>query len=249
MNISFEVVPRTDEATVEQINFVAEQLPFIDTINIPDLLRLPIRSWDGADYVNREKYNFIPHIRSIDFDLKENRLQQIIEEKELDKVLIVTGDPPPDRSHRIYRTHVVDMVRQIRKDFPSIEIYCGFDPYRSGVKAEKDYINDKFDAGCDFILSQPFFDLRLLDVYADFIPADKVYWGVSPVITEKSKLYWENVNKVVFPKDFRADYEWNTQFAVDVLKHCQKNNANCYFMPIRIDLEKYFLPIREQIQF
>ncbi|WP_143871816.1 methylenetetrahydrofolate reductase [Catenovulum sediminis] len=247
MNISFEIVPRTAEATEQQMDFVKQQLPFINTINIPDLLRLPIRSWEGTDYVDRSQYSYIPHVRSIDFDIKSNRLQEIIEARELDKILIVTGDPPPDRSHQVYRTHVVDLVRKIRADFPDIEIFCGFDPYRYGVKQERDYILDKFDAGCDYILSQPFFDKRLLDVYADFLPADKVYWGVSPVITEKSQAYWENVNKVVFPKSFRPDYDWNTDFAVEVLEHCQKTGSHCYFMPIRIDLERYFLPIREKL--
>ncbi|WP_017444804.1 methylenetetrahydrofolate reductase [Gayadomonas joobiniege] len=247
MNISFEIVPRTAAATEQQMQFIAEQLPFVNTINVPDLLRLPIRSWDGVDYVDSNKYSYIPHIRSIDFDMKSNRLQQIIEEKELDKILIVTGDPPPDRSFRVYPTGVVELVRKIRQDFPEIEIFCGFDPYRSGVQQEKEYINKKFDAGCDAILSQPFFDIRLMDVYADFLPADKVYWGVSPVITDKSKAYWESVNKVVFPKSFDASYEWNINFATEVLKHCQKTGSHCYFMPIRIDLERYFLPIKQSL--
>lgn len=245
MNISFEVVPRTEEATFEQLEFVEQNLPFVDTINIPDLLRLPIRSWDGAKLVNRKKYRYIPHVRAIDFDIKSTRLQQIIEANELDKILLVTGDPPPDRTHLVYSTDVVDLIKVIRRDFPNIEIYCGFDPYRNGVKQEKDYILDKFEAGADYILSQPFFDTRMLDIYADFLPADKVYWGVSPVITERSQAYWENVNKVVFPSDFKPDYQWNTDFAVKVLKHCQQTGSHCYFMPIRIDLEKYFLPIRQ----
>lgn len=244
MNISFEVVPRTEEATQQQIEFVKQNLPFVNTINIPDLLRLPIRSWDGTEYVDQNQFNFIPHVRSIDFDLKSNKLQQIIEARELSKILLVTGDPPPDRNHQIYNTDVVDLVRKIRGDFPDIEIYCGFDPYRQGVKQEKDYINKKFDAGCDFILSQPFFDMRLLEVYSDFLPAEKVYWGVSPVITEKSQSYWESVNHVAFPKSFKPDYEWNVQFALDVLEHCKKTGSHCYFMPIRIDLDKYFLPIK-----
>lgn len=248
MKISFEVVPRDQEATAKQMSFIEQSLPFVNTVNVPDLLRLPIRSWEGTDFVNRQQYDFIPHVRSIDFDRKDGRLQKLIEQRELDKILLVTGDPPPDRTHQVYDTDVVDLVADIRRDFPEIEIYCGFDPFRSSVKQERDYINRKFDAGCDYILSQPFFDSRMVEVYSDFLPADKVFWGISPVVSEKSRAYWEKVNNVVFPKSFAPTYEWNVDFAKNVLEHCFNTGANVYFMPIRINLEKYFLPIAEFIE-
>jgi len=243
MKISFEVVPRTHEAMMEQFNFIETKLPFINTINIPDLLRFPVRSWEAIKDVNTEKYDFIPHIRAIDFEITSGRLHKIIEDFELTKILLVSGDPPPDMSFPIYDTHVIDLISVIRKSFPSIEIYAGFDPYRSSIKEERQYIHRKFDAGVDYILSQPFFDMRLLEIYSDFIPADKVFWGISPVITDKSKNYWERMNHAIFPTDYEPTYEWNINFAQQVLDFSKANGSNVYFMPIRIDLEKYFLPL------
>ena len=245
MKISFEVVPRTHDAMMEQISFIQEKLPFVNTINVPDLLRFPIRSWDASQEIDTTKYDFIPHVRSIDFDLSTNKLEEIIEKNELSKILLVSGDPPPDMSFSVYDTDVIDMIAKIRKSFPEIEIYAGFDPYRSSVKDEREYINRKFDAGVDYLLSQPFFDMRLLEIYSDFIPADKVFWGVSPVITEKSKHYWERMNHAIFPADYEPTYEWNIAFAKKVMAFCKQQKSNVYFMPIRIDLEKYFLPIIE----
>jgi len=243
MRISFEVVPRTHDAMMEQLNFIEKKLPFVDTINVPDLLRFPIRSWDASNHIDTGRYSFIPHIRTIDFDIKSNRLQEIIEKHELTKVLLVSGDPPPDMSFPVFDTKVIDMIKVIRKSFPNIEIFAGFDPYRSSIKDEREYIENKLDAGVDYLLSQPFFDMRLLEIYSDFIPADKVYWGISPVITDKSKNYWERMNHAIFPADYKPTYEWNINFAKEVLAFCEKRGGNVYFMPIRIDLEKYFLPI------
>ncbi|AWB68519.1 methylenetetrahydrofolate reductase [Saccharobesus litoralis] len=243
MKVSFEVVPRTEDATREQLEFVQQHLPQVNTINVPDLLRLPIRSWEGANFIDRNQYDFIPHVRAIDFNRPEKRLQKLIHAYQLDKVLIVSGDPPPDMSHRVYDTKVLDLIADIRADFPDIKIYCGFDPYRSSVKQEKEYIQQKFDVGCDYILSQPFFDMRLLEVYSDFLPPEKTFWGISPVVTEKSQAYWERMNHVVFPSSFDASYEWNIDFTQQVIEHSAKVGSHIYFMPIRIDLERYFKPV------
>jgi methylenetetrahydrofolate reductase (NADPH) len=101
----------------------------------------------------------------------------------------------------------------------------------------------KFEAGADYLLSQPFYDMRLLEIYSEFVPQQNIYWGISPVTSEKSKNYWEKVNNAVFPQSYLPTYEWNIQFAGRVLKHCATHKSNVYFMPISIDLEKYFLPI------
>lgn len=245
MRISFEVVPRTKDAMLEQIKFVETKLPNVNAINVPDLLRFPIRSWEAIRAINTDTHDFIPHVRSIDFELKSGRLHKIIEDFELTKILIVSGDPPPDMSFPIYDTKVIDLISIIRKSFPSIEIYAGFDPYRSSIKEEREYIFRKLDAGVDFILSQPFFDMRLLEVYSDFIPAENAFWGISPVITDKSKNYWERMNHAIFPANYEPTYEWNINFAKNVLSFAKERNQSVYFMPIRIDLEKYFLPIFE----
>lgn len=243
MNISFEVVPRDAASLKTQLDFVEETLPFVDTINVPDLLRLPIRSWESGKYIARDKYRFIPHLRAIDFDLKETRLERMINDCELDTVLLVSGDPPPDRSHPIYDTHVLEMIRKVRCTFPEITIFAALDPYRSSIKRERAYMLKKLDVGADYLMSQPFFDMRLLEIFSELIPNEKTYWGISPIVTDRSKAYWEKMNQVIFPGDFKATYEWNIAFAQKVLNFCKIKGSNAYFMPINIDLEKYFSPI------
>ena len=246
MNVSFEIVPRDEQSLLQQIQFIQENLPFIDTINVPDLLRMPIRSWSAGSYIDREQYRFIPHFRAIDFNLAQNKLHEIIEAQQLDRILLVSGDPPPTMAHKVYETDVIHMIRLVRRDFPHMEIYAGFDPYRSSIKQERAYIHRKLDAGVDYLLSQPFFDMRLLEIYSEMVPPEKVYWGISPVASEKSRNYWENVNHAVFPQNFRVDYDWNVQFALQVLQFSRQRNSNVYFMPISIKLENYFGPICSQ---
>ena len=248
MHISFEVVPRDAQSLKTQLDFVKQHLPFVDTINVPDLLRLPIRSWASGEYVPRDQYCFIPHLRAIDFDLKKTRLEQLIHDFELDTVLLVSGDPPPDMSHLIYDTRLLDMIAKVRIAFPKITIFAALDPYRSSAKKERDYALKKLDVGADYLMSQPFFDIRLLEVFSELIPKEKVYWGISPIVTDKSRAYWEKMNQVIFPSDFKPTYEWNIAFAQKVLNFCLTNGGNAYFMPIKIDLEKYFLPIEEMMK-
>ena len=70
------------------------------------------------------------------------------------------------------------------------------------------------------------------------------YIGISPITTMASKNYWEVKNKVKFPVSFRPDYDWNVEFANNLIASAAANNLNIYFMPIRIDLNKYFERIK-----
>ncbi len=72
----------------------------------------------------------------------------------------------------------------------------------------------------------------------------ETYIGISPITTKASMNYWEVKNKVKFPKSFRPDYEWNIEFANDVIALAAANHLHVYFMPIRIDLGLYFEGIK-----
>lgn len=230
--ISFELVPRTLESINKQLSIV-EKFDFIDTINIPDIARLDIRSYDIKVKSN---YNFFPHIRATDFNLNENRLFDIIEENELKKVLIISGD---NGAPSKFNTTTLKTIEAIKDRYPDIIVSAGFDQYRGSLKKEKEYCLDKLHAGADYLMSQPFFDKELLNIYLDFIPASQMFIGISPVITEKSKAYWENINSVVFPKSFNLGCDWNIDFAKEILALSKKIHSNIYFMPIAIDLEEY----------
>ena len=244
MNISFEIVPRSLEAFDQQYAFVQKLNDGIHFINVPDIQRFDTRSWELAARIDRSKYRFIPHFRAIDFKIDGGELFRIIEDYQLDSVLLVTGDPPEGLKRPFYNTDVVDLIRVVRQRFPDLNIYAGFDPHRQGLQDECDYIQRKADAGALGFFSQPFYDKRLIDIYAEHMQGLETYIGISPITTQASMNYWEVKNKVKFPTSFRPDYDWNVMFANDVMTSAAANGLNVYFMPIRIDLERYFGGIR-----
>ncbi|WP_347990129.1 methylenetetrahydrofolate reductase [Methylomonas sp. AM2-LC] len=244
MNISFEIVPRSLHAFDEQYTFVQKLDDGINLINVPDIQRFEIRSWELSAQVDRNKYRFIPHFRAIDFKIENGELHRIIEMYQLDSVLLVTGDPPEGLKRAYYNTDVVDLIRDLRNHFPLLNIYAGFDPHRKGLLDECDYIQRKADAGATGFFSQPFYDHRLIDIYIEHMEGLETYIGISPITSLASMNYWEVKNRVKFPKDFRPDYDWNVEFANRVIATAGAAGANVYFMPIRIDLERYFEGIK-----
>ena len=68
----------------------------------------------------------------------------------------------------------------------------------------------------------------------------ETYIGLSPITTQASMNYWEVKNKVKFPLDFRPDYAWSIDFANRALQTARDRGLHIYFMPIRIDLPKFF---------
>jgi methylenetetrahydrofolate reductase (NADPH) len=244
MNISFEIVPRSLEAFDQQYSCVQQLDAGINTINVPDIQRFDSRSWELATRVDRSQYRFVPHFRAIDFKIGSGDLFRIIDDYQLDSVLLVTGDPPEGLKRAYYNTDVVDLIRAVRQRYPALNIYAGFDPHRSGVQDECDYIQRKVDAGAGGFFSQPFYDSRMIEIYAEQMQGLETYIGISPITTKASMNYWEVKNKVKFPKNFQPDYQWNVDFAHQVMALAAANDLHVYFMPIRIDLERYFQQIR-----
>lgn len=239
MNISFEIVPRSLEAFDQQYAFVQTVGAGINIINVPDIQRFDVRSWELATRIDRKQYRFIPHFRAIDFKIDSGELYRIIEEYQLDSVLLVTGDPP-EGLKRYYHTDVVDLIRAVHQRFPRLNIYAGFDPHRQGLQDECEYIQRKADAGAMGFFSQPFYDSRMVAIYAEQMAGLETYVGISPIISNASMNYWEVKNKVKFPAGFRPEYDWNIDFANTVIASAAANGLNVYFMPIRIDLARYF---------
>lgn len=244
MNISFEIVPRSLEAFDEQYAFVEKLDDGINIINVPDIQRFDTRSWELATRIDRSKFRFIPHFRAIDFKIDGGELFRIIEEYQLESVLLVSGDPPEGLKRAFYNTDVVDLIRVVRQRFPALNIYAGFDSHRQGLQDECDYTQRKADAGATGFFSQPFYDHRLIEIYAEHMQGLETYIGISPIVSKASMNYWEVKNKVKFPASFRPDYDWNVEFANQVIASAAASGLNVYFMPIRIDLERYFGGIR-----
>ncbi len=240
MNISFEIVPRTWEAFEQQYAFVQSLGRGINIINVPDIQRFNIRSWELATRIDRRKHRFIPHFRAMDFKIESGELYRIIEQYELENVLLVTGDPPDGLKRNYSNTNVIDLIRAVRRRFPKLNIYAGFDPHRQGLQTECNYIQRKADAGVNGFFSQPFYDVRLIELFAEHMAGLETYIGISPVLTEASQHYWEVKNHVKFPRNFSPEYDWNVDFANDVRASAANNGWNVYFMPIRVDLNQYF---------
>ena len=238
--ISIELVPRSVSSLRRELELVRDRFPAVNRINIPDILRFDLRSWDGCLIAGEYFPNTIPHLRAIDFDPDAPlKIAEKITCHGIEAVLVITGDPPQDMSHKIYRTSCLEMIRRLKRELPQLQVYAGMDPYRSGIKEEIDYLHAKRDAGADAFFTQPFFDLRLMEIYRGFLNDLNIFWGVSPVLTDNSRNYWENKNNAVFPPDFVPTMEWNRRFARTALQFADDNCNNIYFMPIRTDIAEY----------
>ncbi|NHN31053.1 methylenetetrahydrofolate reductase [Paenibacillus agricola] len=240
MRISIELVPRRIEVLQNELQFIKANFPTINTVNIPDLLRLDIRSWEGSAF-SKPYYEYcIPHIRAIDFGMdQEIAIADYLNQNQITEILIVTGDYPQDINREIFPTTSIDLIKKIKSEQPHIRVYAAIDPYRSSIREEFEYIQRKRDAGADGFFTQPFFDIRLMEVYQELLEGVDIFWGVSPVISQKSRNYWETKNNAIFPKGFEPTLEWNVKFAKEALDFSRKTNSNLYFMPIKIDLKLY----------
>jgi methylenetetrahydrofolate reductase (NADPH) len=239
-NISIELVPRNRESLLDEINLVNEGFPEIDVINIPDLLRFNIRSYQACNMIKDCSKKLIPHIRAIDFDIsKEFKLAGVFNEACIKEILVIRGDEPQGMIKSVYPTTSIELVKKIKNEIKGVKIYGGIDQYRNNIKGELDYVKMKLDAGFDGFFTQPFFDIRLFEIFMEKLEKYDIYWGVSPVTSEQSKFYWETKNKSVFPNSFRPDLDWNINFTKTVLSIVREKNLNMYLMPIKIDLKKY----------
>lgn len=235
-----ELVPRNREVLIRDLELVRNLFPGITTVNIPDLLQFGLRSWDACVIAQRLVPCCIPHLRAIDFDLTVDwSWLETIRTAGCPALLAISGDPPQDMLHRTFRTPVTDFIRRLKRELPGVKVYAGLDPYRSGIKEELDYVRAKLQAGADGLFTQPFFDLRFMEIWADLLKGIEVYWGIAPVLTEKSQAYWENKNNAYFPPGFAPTLEWNREFARQALQFAAERNASSYIMPIRADIKKY----------
>lgn len=240
--VSLELVPRDRESLISSSGLVPRYQD-ITCINIPDLLRFSIRSWEACSILQSagiDSAQCIPHIRATDYSLNEPFPHTEFFLKEgISNALVIAGDPPKDASVKTYDTRSTDFISKLKKEMPGLKVFAAFDPYRSNIRYELDYVREKEDAGADGFLSQPFFDLRLLEIYAEYLEGKNVFWGISPVMSESSRNYWESRNRAIFPKFFKPDLFWNVDFGRRVYQFCKKYRFNLYLMPIKVDLEAY----------
>jgi len=242
MEVSLEIVPR-DITTLREDAAKSLSYPGINCINIPDLPRFSIRSWDAcatAKTILESATPLIPHLRARDFSLSEPfPLADFFRKNGISRALVIAGDPLPGESDIEGKSITIGLIKKIKAEMPELEIYAGFDPYRTNIRYELDYLAAKEEAGATGFMSQPFFDLRLLELYAEYLEGKTVYWGTAPVLGKSSKHYWESRNRAIFPRSFMPDLIWNITFARQALDYCKHNNFNLYLMPMKTDINTY----------
>jgi methylenetetrahydrofolate reductase (NADPH) len=238
--VSIELVPRSRSGLRAELAAVAAHLPGVDTVNVPDLTRFSTRSWQGCAFA-RPRYRAIPHIRAVDLNPREPlAMAAHLDEHGLDEVLIVSGDAPADMSARVYNVSTVEAIRRFARELPQVRVYAGLDPYRQSLARERDYLERKLDAGATGFFTQPFFDLRLLQAYADLIPEGaQVWWGATSITEEPTLNYWRARNHAVFPRSFQPTLEWNRAFAAQLLAFAAERGQHAYFMPVRANVREY----------
>jgi methylenetetrahydrofolate reductase (NADPH) len=252
--ISLEAVPRSREALAETVK-ASVDFPSIRIINVPDLARFELRSWEACGILGelRSTPAFIcmPHLRARDFDPeKPFPHTACFRSLGIDRVLVIAGDAEAAADGAcsggvrvagsgIWETPTIPFIKKLRAEMPELSVYAAFDPYRSNIRYELDYLRAKEEAGAAGFFSQPFFDLRLLEIYAEYLEGRDVYWGISPVLSGKNRNYWESRNRAIFPKSFRPDLLWNVDFGRRVLDFCEERGFNLYLMPIKVDLKTY----------
>lgn len=236
--ISIELVPRSVTALEDECLAIKARFPSLEVANIPDILRMPMRSWEACRIAKRYFRRVIPHLRAIDFCLtKAGDIESAVDG--FDEVLIISGDPPRDFSRQTYPTSSVELIAFIKQRFPHLRVFAGVDPYRQGPRAELDYLKRKHEAGADAFFTQPFFCLHLLDAYVSMLSSYNVFWGISPVLSDKSQSYWEATNKAIFAADYQHTLEFNQSFARSFLSRLSGDHAHAYFMPIRTNTVAY----------
>lgn len=240
--IFLELVPRDIQVLVDQAACFLNTHPQLTGINIPDIKRLPHRSLTVADTLLQEGMPALPHIRTQDASIETHiRTIETLYQRGLKQVLLISGDPV--KQGDTYDTTPIMLTRALRERFSDLIIYCGIDPYRSSFTAEYTYAQEKLAAGANGLFSQPFFDLALLEQYSVAFPKNTLFAGISPVLTQETKVYWENINRVCFPASFEFDLNYNVSFAKDILTMTKQYKQHAYLMPIRMDTQQYLSEI------
>ena len=237
--VAVELVARSRSglrAELEQVR----ALGGVETVNIPDLLRYSMRSWQGCALARGVVPHTIPHIRAIDIDpAAPLPMAGELEAAGIREVLVIEGDAPADMSHRTYPVTSLEIIRKFRRELPHLQVWAGLDPYRQNFARERDYLEAKLEAGAVGVFTQPFFDLRMVELWAELLPGCQVFWGATTVTSEASLSYWQNRNKAVFPRRFQPTLAWHRAFAAELLAFARASGSHAYFMPVRASVAEY----------
>lgn len=241
MHIALELVPKNLDSLLEESKRHLANFPKISAINIPEIRSVEIKSFEASEHLLKNNVAAIPHFRLIDKTLGD--LESLIEKLiplGLKRTLLISGDPPLDMPNFFPSgVKAPEAIKHIKKKFPQLLVYAGQDSYRQSFKKELDYCKQKLDSGADGFFTQPFFSESLLAQWLEQLEATEMWIGLSPVTGASSRKYWETINQVVFPPNFRFDLEGNCIMGRRVLTLIEAAKKDAYLMPITISPERY----------
>jgi len=245
--ISVELVPRSVASVQADVTTVAEHLDTVDTINVPDLTKFDLSSWDACAVAKETvaDYATIPHIRAA--DLAPSRalpMLRALSRAGIEEVLVVTGDLPDEPDAEYEGVSALAAIARLRCELPHLRVYAGLDPYRHAPWQELEYAERKLEAGAAGFFTQPFFDVTLMQAWAGLLPAGvPVWWGATTVTTQASLRYWRRRNLAVFPRDFELTLDRQRAFAAQAVAFARSRGDNVYLMPVRVDLRQYLVGV------
>jgi len=246
MQIALELVPKSLSSLLEESKRHIGHFPKIHAINIPEIRSVEIKSFEASEHLLKNGVDAIPHFRLIDRTLGD--LESLIGKLiplGLKQALLISGDPPLDTPGFVPSgIKAPDAIKHIKTKFPQLKVYAGQDPYRQSFRKELDYCKQKLDAGADGFFTQPFFSEGLLNQWLEQLPETEMWIGLSPVTGQSSRNYWETVNQVVFPPNFKFGLEDNCIMGRRILTLIEAAKKDAYLMPITISAEKYLYALR-----
>jgi len=242
--LSIELVPRGNDKTEaqslleSQLSLIRRQYGCVDAINIPDQDKHPLRSWEGCAIARQFGYRAIPHLRARTA-FKDGVLNVLehVERAGIKDLLVVAGDVGPASCADVLSS--VDYIELLTKARPGLRVFAALDQYRQSMVGELKYASEKIRAGASGLFSQPFFSIEAMAAWECEFDQGFIAFGISPVLSDRSREYWVKQNKVVFPASFQPTLEWNRSFLRDALQFVEENKAHAYIMPIKADLEQY----------
>jgi methylenetetrahydrofolate reductase (NADPH) len=248
--ISVELVPRGPESLVREMTDIATHLPTVDTINVPDLVKFDLRSWDAVRIARESTtrpcgaaYRTIPHLRAADVD-PTVPLPMARALRDAGEVLVVSGDDADYFASATHPVDAVDVIRRLRTELPEVVVYAGLDPYRQAMTTEMRYLDRKLSAGASGVFTQPFFDVHLMQAWAAVLPAGvPVWWGATTVTSPGAIGYWRRRNRVVFPSAFEPTLDWQRDFARAAVDFARGRDQHIYLMPVRTAVVDYLAGI------
>lgn len=246
MNL-IELVPRDLNDLLKECQTIQNEFSFVDGFNIPDVYRLPTRSYKAASTLIKHQINVIPHIRAIDHPVSKtvDIVSKLVDEG-LTQVLIVTGDLPAEPTKSVYDVCPLKVMAVLKSKHPTLKIYGALDPYRQSFQKELNYCHLKQSSGADGFFTQPFFDPELARIFLEQLNNCDIFLGISPVISEKSKNYWITRNKAIFPKGFSLDLADNCKVANQLMVLAKSFGQHTYHMPIKVSAMEYLRVLYEK---